>query len=69
MSKKGPSGRLVKNVSPDGRGVKGGPFGLISKNVSPDGQGANNAVIVRFRKQYSSMIFFLLFMTIANDDR
>ena len=38
MSKEGPSGPLVKNVSPDGRGVKGGPFRPISKNES-EGQG------------------------------
>ena len=37
MSKEGPSGGLVKNVS-DGRGVKGEPFGPINKNVS-DGRG------------------------------
>ena len=46
MSRKGPSGRLVKNVT-DKRGVKGGPLGPISKNVT-DERGANDALIVRF---------------------
>ena len=47
MTKEGPSSRLVKNMSPDGRGVKGRLFGPISKNVSPDGRGDNDALIVR----------------------
>ena len=44
MSREGPLGQLVKNVT-DEWGVKGGPFKLISKK-----QGPNNALIVRSLK-------------------